>query len=447
MKKVFFVAGMFLLALFINACSSDEEKQLNEPPLPQPEQTEPQEKPQDNPGVSDSIVVDMLPATRDIELTPEQMAFAQKNNEFAFNLYRAIHEAQEKKQSNITSPLSATFVLGMLNDGARGETATEITRMLGFGESDRQAVNEYCKAFIEQAPIADPSVVLQIADIVAADKTVELVPAYQQHMLDYYSADVASLDFGDLSALDYLNGWCNEKTQGMIPKILDNLNEETRLVLMNAIFFKATWTEKFDENDTREETFTKADGTEVSLPLMYRKAEILYREDDLYSCVRLPFGSGDKYSMFVLLPAEGKTVDDVINGLTNDVWSQSEYANFSRAVVDLKLPRFSTESDIRLNEPVAKLGAPSMFDGNVADFTGMSTNYKRLFVDLMKQKAAIEVTEEGAKMSAVTVARMDSAMDNPALKSATFHANRPFVYLIQERGTRTIFFIGTFQGD
>ena len=100
----------------------------------------------------------MLPQTRYIQLTPEQLAFAQKNNDFTFNLYRAIHEAQTVKHSNITSPLSVTYVMGMLNDGAAGTTAEEITKVLGFGESDKKAVNEYCKALIRQAPIADPSV-------------------------------------------------------------------------------------------------------------------------------------------------------------------------------------------------------------------------------------------------------------------------------------------------
>lgn len=452
MKKVIYRISMVSLAMGLLACSSgnDFETIPEEPKQEQlkPEQTEPkddpQENPQEDPQVSDSMVVDMLPQTKSIQLTPEQLAFAQKNNDFTFNLYRAIHEAQTEKRSNITSPLSVTYVLGMLNDGANGETAAEITKVLGFGENDKKAVNEYCKALIQQAPIADPSVVLQIANIVAADKKLVLEPAYQQDMQDYYSAEVASLDFKDPSALDYLNGWCNEKSQGMIPKIIDQLSEETVLALMNAIYFKATWTEKFDEKDTKEETFTKTDGTTLSLPMMHRLAQVRYHENDLYSCVMLPFGSGDKYSMYVLLPAEGKTVDDVISGLTNDVWEKNRY--FTHAIVDLKLPRFTTNSDIMLNDLISKMGAPSMFDEQKADFTGINRVYKTLYVSLLKQKAAIEVSEEGTKMSAVTVALMDGIMDNPTTNTVDFHANRPFVYLIQEWDTKAIFFIGTYQG-
>jgi len=333
----------------------------------------------------------------------------------------------------------------MLNDGAAGKTEEEITSVLGFGAGDKAAVNAYCQALIQQAPLADPSVTLQIANIVAADQDVVLEDTYKQNMSDYYEADVASLDFSEPASLDYLNGWCNEKTEGMIPKIIDELSPEAKLVLMNAIYFKATWTEKFDEQDTKEETFTKADGTAATVPMMYRNALIQYGANDVFSSVCLPFGSGDKYRMYVLLPSEGKSVDDVVKALTNDFWERN--MPVGNAIVDLKLPRFKTNSDIKLNDLISQLGAPSMFDSEKADFAGISKNYKDLYVSLLKQKAAIEVSEEGTKASAVTVAMIDTTSGPMDYKKATFHADRPFVYLIQEWDTRAVFFIGTYEGD
>jgi len=446
---------MLLAIGLLTACSSGNDIEVI-PEEPTPEQPKPQQPEQDpnenqedpeNIVPEDSFVVDMLPQTRAIQLTPEQLEYAQKNNDFTFNLYRAIHHAQEEKKSNITSPLSVTYVMGMLNDGADGKTEEEITNVLGFGDGNKMSINEYCQALIQQAPIADPSVTVQVADLVAANNDVVLEDRFVKDMHDYYEAEVASLDFSEPAALDYLNGWCNEKSGGMIPKILEKeeLDPDTKLALMNAIYFKATWTEKFDEKDTKDETFTKADGTTVTLPMMSRKyAEILYGKNDFFSSVCLPFGTGDRYRMFVLLPAEGKSVDDIINVLTNDFWRSMQWGTY---VIDLKLPRFSTSSDIRLNDPISQLGAPSMFDGGKADFSGISKNYKELYVSVMKQKAAIEVTEEGAKMSAVTIALMEEGADGDAIARGTFHANRPFVYLVQERDTRAIFFIGTFQGD
>lgn len=448
MKKVILNVGMALLAMgLLTACSSgnDVVEVPDQPKQEQPKPDNPKEDEPETPDPEDSMVVDMLPQTRAIQLTEEQREFAKKNNDFTFNLYRAVNDAQQERKSIVTSPLSVTYVMGMLNDGAAGKTEEEITSVLGFGAGDKSAVNAYCQALIQQAPLADPSVKLQIANIVAADQDVVLEDTYKQNMSDYYEADVASLDFSEPASLDYLNGWCNEKTEGMIPKIIDELSPEAKLVLMNAICFKATWTEKFDEQDTKEETFTRADGTAATVPMMYRNALIQYGANDVFSSVCLPFGSGDKYRMYVLLPSEGKSVDDVVNVLTNDYWEKNRPVG--NAIVDMKLPRFKTNSDIRLNDLISQLGAPSMFDSEKADFAGISKNYKDLYVSLLKQKAAIEVSEEGTKASAVTVAMIDTTSGPMDYKKATFHADRPFVYLIQEWDTRAVFFIGTYEGD
>lgn len=441
MKKVNFKVGLMLLAMgLLMACGSENDvEQTPEKPNPEvnPDDPLPDER-------DDSMVVDMLPQTRTIELTQEQRVFAKKNNDFTFNLYRAIRAAQQEK-SIIASPLSVTYVMGMLNDGAAGKTAEEITNVLGFGTGDKTAINAYCQALIQQAPLADPSVIIKIANIVAANKDVVLEDSYTKDLKDYYEAEVASLDFDEATSLNYLNGWCNDKTDGMIPKIIEQLDSSIKLVLMNAIFFKATWTEKFDKNDTKEEAFTKSDGSTTSLPMMHRNAMMQYQDHGLFSTVCLPFGSGDKYRMYVLLPSEGKTVDDVINALTNDYWET--HRPMGHAIVDLKLPRFKTNSDIPLNDLISQLGAPSMFDTLNAEFPDISQNYKNLYVNLMKQKAAIEVTEEGTKTSAVTVAMMVESDFGGPEDTANFHANRPFVYLIQEWDTQAIFFIGTYMGD
>ena len=206
MKKVILNVGMALLAMgLLTACSSGNDV-VEVPDQPKQEQPKP-----DNPE--------------------EQREFAKKNNDFTFNLYRAVNDAQQERKSIVTSPLSVTYVMGMLNDGAAGKTEEEITSVLGFGAGDKAAVNAYCQALIQQAPLADPSVTLQIANIVAADEDVVLEDTYKQNMNDYYEADVASLDFSEPASLDYLNGWCNEKTEGMIPKIIDQLSPEAKLVL------------------------------------------------------------------------------------------------------------------------------------------------------------------------------------------------------------------------
>lgn len=402
------------------------------------------------------MVIDMLPKTRAVELTEEQRGFVNKNTDFSFDLFRAISQMPEGKKSSIISPISVTYVLGMLNDGASGNTAKEITSVIGFGEGKTQAVNEFCKKLIEEVPQTDPSVTLEIANTIIGNdyRNVRFESQYESDLRTYYNAEVASLDFSRKSeALAHVNGWCNDKTHGMIPEILNEskLNANALLLLMNAIYFKATWTEKFDPADTRDKTFTTEGGQTLSLPMMHRKALAQYSENDVCTMLNLPYGSGDKWSMKVLLPREGKTVDDVIASLNAESWQQLRYNGWSPNV-DIEMPRFKTTFETDLIEPLSAMGAPTMFMPGVAEFPNICSNYKKdIYVFLMKQKAAIEVDEEGTKASAVTVAGLvDSACGPWGIEkplNVDFHANRPFVYVIQEASTGVIFFLGTYRGE
>ena len=402
------------------------------------------------------MVIDMLPKTRSIVLTQEQRAFVGKNTDFSFNLFRAISQMPEGKKSSIISPISVTYVLGMLNDGASGNTAKEITSVVGFGEGKTLAVNEFCRRLIDEAPETDPSVTLEIANIVIGNnyRHVDFEPQYKWDMQDYYRAEITNFDFSQKTeTLAEVNGWCYDKTHGMIPEILNEteLKADALLLLMNAIYFKATWTDKFDPDDTRDKTFTTESGQTQSRPMMHRKAGAEYSENDVCTMLNLPYGSGDKWSMKVLLPREGKTVDDVINSLNAESWQALRH-NSWYPVIDIEMPRFKTSFETDLKQPLSGMGAPTMFTPGAAEFPNICSNYKQdFYVFLMKQKAAIEVDEEGTKASAVTVAGLvDSAggpwgIEKPL--NVDFHANRPFVYVIQEASSGVIFFLGTYRGE
>ena len=428
MKKVILKVGLMLLAVGqFTACSSSNSDDNNSPV-----------------ETADDAILDLTVSAQVIQLTPEQRAFTQKNNDFSFNLFRAICNAEEAGKSVIASPLSVTFLMGMLNDGADGKTAEEIANVLGFGNGDKIAINAYCKALIDQAPVQDPRVKLQIANIVAANQGIELEDVFQQDMQNYYDAEVTSLDFGQESSLDYLNGWCNKKTNGMIPEIIDGLSAEDKMVLMNAIYFKATWQYYFEKKNTRNEPFTTASGSKKDVPMMQRKALLSYGKNDVYSAIHLPYSTG-LWNMDILLPNEGKTVDDIINSLSASTWNPSHF--YQTTTVNIKLPRFRTESDIELNKIISDMGAPSMFSAADADFSLISKNEKNLWVGLMKHKAAIDVNEEGAEASGATAAMLVGGVGTVEFKEANFHADHPFVYVISEMTSGAIFFIGSYLGD
>lgn len=446
MKRIIIVSLAVFIAFTVVGCSSDEEENVK----PQEEQRQAEDEPtpsesKENNG-RDSIVVDMLPKTKSVELTADQRAYVGKLNAFAFSLYGHASASNELSASNMMSPLSVACLLGMLNNGAQAQTSEEISRLLGGSPADKPSVNVLFQTLMGSAPAVDPSVLLRMGNFVLMNQKYGL--SYSDQFRDIleqsYQSEVSQLDFRQPSTLDYINGWSARQTDGQIPQILDNLSGDDVLVLMNAIGFKATWTEKFDEADTKEATFTCNAGHQL-LPMMRRKATALYASNDIYSTLCLPYGSGDKWSMMVLLPQKGKTVSDVVASLSTDSW-QSNVQALSVALADISMPRFSTTSDVDLKGLLSEMGAPSMFDAEVADFSLMTKDAAPLYVTMMKQKTAIEVSEAGTKMDATTVAKMGVTADVKEIPSVTFHAVRPFVYLIQESSSGAVFFIGTFSG-
>ena len=402
----------------------------------------------DNP-VNGTRVAYMLPETQSLELTAEQKNMVQKNNDFAFNLFRIIDEKMVTKKSNGLSPASVAYLMGMLNAGADGLSSKEMTSVLGFGESDVKTVNEFCKTMIEGLPKVDTSVKLGIYNYIAANSSmgITLKSQFEKDVKDYYHADYASLDFTKPEALKTINDWCSKKTDGKIDKILDQLDGTSLLVLLNAVNFKAGWVDKFDEKDTKTEDFTLVDNTKKELPMMHNTAHILYNSNDTYSSLLLPYGGKDpKWHMMVLLPKDDKTVEDVLTSLTAAKWKENREGMMARKV-DIKIPRFTTDSENDLIPPITTLGAPSIFDPDKADFTKMS-NYPNLYVAKMLQKSSVEVNEKGTELVATTVADMNATSAGPdSFEPINFHCDRPFVYVIYEASSGTVFFIGTYRGE
>ena len=392
-------------------------------------------------------VVYMLPEKNNITLTEEQKQMRNNNNEFACRLFRTINQQQEEPGSAIVSPISVTYLLGMLNAGADGETRDQIMDVLGLG-NDPAAINAYCKKMIDEAPYVDPSVTLKIANCIYANSAmgISLYPQYKSDMHQYYNAEVAALDFTQSSSLSIINDWCKSHTEGMIPTILDKVNEYAAMYLLNAIYYKATWTEKFDPNDTRDMDFTLANGTTANHKMMHRKALAAYGQNNVFQTLCLPYGSGG-YAMFVLLPNEGKTVDDVIQSLSAE-GMENQFYRMDSHEVDILMPRFTTSSETKLEQVLSSMGMPLAFDPFYAQFPNMAQGHS-LYVSMMKQKACIEVNEEGTKAAAVTIAEMGyaTAPGPRQYEKVDFHATRPFVYYIMEMSTHSVFFMGTYLGN
>ena len=397
--------------------------------------------------------VNMYREVTPVQLTAEQTVFANDNNGFTLNFFQSLN-GKTKNRSIICSPLSITYVLSMVNDAATGTTEQELEQTLGFHKGGIQAVNDYCKNLIDNLPHVDEKVQLDIANAIFVNDKYQLKKQFQQDMANYYDAKAEALDFSSPSTLDRINGWCDEKTRGMIPTILERVDPRTVSYLLNAIYFKAEWASMFEKNETREEVFTTPDG-ETRVPLMHQNVYMNYLRNDIYAAVSIPYGNG-QWMMTVMLPEDGKTTDDVISSLAASGWSTDFLKNplreARRYAVDLKLPRFETAFDTDdaggLIELLMGMGIRRAFDGNSAEIPNMCEN-GNLYISMMKQKAKIKVNEEGSEAAAVTIAGLNfssAVADTQEPPKATFHANRPFVYLIHEQSSGVILFVGKFMG-
>ena len=432
-KHLFSVAAMAVGSLLMMSCSSSDIEEDLEP----------------------KSIVDMYTESQPIQLTQAQQVFVNDNNTFTLNFLKAVNETDHSGKSFIYSPLSITYVLGMVNDAATGQTEQELEQALGFHQGGINAVNDYCKNLIDNLPKVDNKVTLNIANAIFLNKNYTLKPQFTQDMQTYYNAKAEALDFGAPETLDHINGWAKEKTNGMIPNILDEIDPYMVSYLLNAIYFKADWASKFDKNNTKTESFTTDNG-KTELPLMHQNVLINYVNNGVYSAIKMPYGNG-YWDMTVMLPEDGKTTDDIISQLSsrgfNDVegFCGTMGGVFKPYEVDLKLPRYETESDTKdvptgLTGLLQKMGINRIFDGSLAEIPNMANAH--VYISMMRQKAKIKVNEEGSEAAAITVAGITATYINEPVQypKAVFHANRPFVYVIREASSGVILFVGKFTG-
>ena len=371
-------------------------------------------------------------APKEIELADGERKLIESNNDFAFNLFR---KARGDK-SKIISPLSITFALGMLNNAADGQTLKEINETLGFGEAGADGINAFCQKMLRESNDLDAKTKALIANTIFVNEGMgyRLQQGFVDKANTYYNAEPQSRDFADGETMDVINQWANDHTMGMIPTVLDSQSFDPTAVsyLLNALYFKGIWSSPFKKEETKDEPFGGGD----EVPMMHMEKSIRYTENDLYQAIRLPYGNG-AYRMDIFLPREDKTVGEVLETLSGSNWQQKYQYTF----LDLKLPRFETSTNQPLVQVIAELGMPTAFTEE-AEFPYFCNT--PCFISDMFQVAKIKLDEEGTEAAAVTVIGVVPTSVPP--QPVPFYANRPFLYVISEQSTGTIFFIGQYTG-
>ena len=458
-KSRLWAAIALMMALTMAGCSKNDDALADvEQPVVVPTEPEKPEEPQ-------------KPNPEDYQLTRSELEMVDQSNNFAFNFFREVtaeygiisprgciapedYDEKVAMGNNILSPISIIYALGMLNNGATGETQQQINKVLGFADTGAEGINTFCKKMLVKALYNDEDTKLNIANNIYFNTNTgsELNPTFLKLAKENYEAEPELRDFNDGKTMDVINQWCSDHTEKMIEKVLDenSFNPWAVSYLLNAIYFKGNWRSQFEEADTQEETFGLPE-TEVGqysellkkVPMMHQNNLLRYTENDVCQAVKLPYGNGS-FAMTVLLPLEGKRIYDVLQTLTADSWTQ-QYCWMGDAIVDLKLPRFEADTDLYLNGIMSRLGMPKAFtsDAEFPNFCNMDT-----YIGMMKQKAKIKVNETGTEAAAVTIIGVEatSAGPEPEPRHVNFHATRPFIYVISDETTDAILFIGQYTG-
>jgi serine protease inhibitor len=365
------------------------------------------------------------------------------NTKFAFDLFKML--LTEDTNTNVfISPLSVSIALAMLYNGAEDTTRDAMAKTLNFGNMTLEEINQEYSALIQSLDNVDQAVKLLISNSVWMKQ--EFQPFVKQSFLhsvgtSYYS-EMFTRDFSSLQTVNEINDWVNKQTAGKIKQIINNLSPELVMLLINAIYFKGTWTTEFDKAKTQQQDFFLGDGSQVKVDMMTTSSNFSYYSGDNCEIARLPYGR-DKVAMYIFLPKEGVSLDSFVNGLNQTV--HDEYISRLQPLEDLivKMPKFQVEYGTkRLNGVLNNLGMGIAFDPDQANFTGIaSTASGNLYVSYVDHKAVVEVNEEGTEAAAVTVVGVGTTAIGPGTPPS-FVVNRPFYYEIRDDRSGSILFMG-----
>lgn len=374
----------------------------------------------------------------DISLTKVEQTIMGLNNSFALNLLQKV--GADDAGNILLSPLSASLALGMLNNGAVGATQQEIQEVLGYGDITRDELNAYYHKLVSALKNLDPKVTVGIANSIWIKYGFGYKLDFTETNANYYDAVLDIVDFTAPKTASIINEWCSDKTVGKIPEIVKaNEIEAVQMLLLNALYFKGTWTTAFDPKNTCEEPFYNQDSKATSVKTM-RNSELSARYIAVagkYCIAELPYGN-EAFNMTIVLPEEGVSLDAAMASLTADGLHTQLNTYIGHSIIDVKLPRFEVNYECTLNDCLRAMGMRQMFT-DAADFSGITTD-EPLCVGFVKQKTWCLTDEEGTEAAAVTaIGMVTTAMPTAPIQ---FYVNRPFLFFITEKSTEAILFAG-----
>lgn len=353
--------------------------------------------------------------------------------DFAVRLFQA---SVEEGKNTLISPLSVLSALAMTANGAKGETLSQMEAVLGMS-TDK--LNDYFSSYMKALPQGD-KYKLNLANSIwfRDDERFTVNDDFLQINADYFDADIYKIPFENKAVKD-INNWVKEKTDGMIPEILDEIKKDDIMYLVNALTFEAEWANIYTRDDVRRGTFTTEDGKKQEAEYMHGTEHIYLQDDHATGFVK--YYKEGKYAFVALLPNEGVSVEEYVKGLDGEYLNTLLTNGLNTSVVTT-IPKFETESNLEMTDILREMGMKDAFTPS-ANFSGLGTTTREyILIDRVLHKTFISVAEKGTKAGAVTmvaIAGGTSAM----LERKEVYLDRPFVYMLIDFESKVPFFIGT----
>ena len=360
-------------------------------------------------------------------------AFKNSSADFAIRLFQ---KTRDDSKNSLISPLSVMLALSMTANGAKGETLTQTESLLG-GDIPMETLNEYLYSYIKALP-SEKTAKLNIANSIwVRDNGFTAEKAFLQKNADYFDAAVYKSAF-DVKTLRYINNWVKKNTDGMIEKIIDDIDPDAVMYLINTVLFDAEWENIYKKDEVRDGTFTALDGTKRTASMMY-SAEHLYLDDGKAIGFIKPYRNG--YSFVALLPNEDISLSDYAASMTGKSFADT-IKNAEDVPVETAIPKFSYDYDIEMGGALKALGMTNPFEPSKADFSALgSSDSGNIFISRVLHKAYIAVDERGTKAGAATAVETVYTALEECIYRVTL--DRPFVYAIIDDATGLPVFIGT----
>jgi serpin B len=356
------------------------------------------------------------------------------SNQFAFDFYSQITASGK---NIFFSPYSISVALGMTFEGARGKTAEEMQSVLHFPNDDTVRRSAFAWLYNDMNK-EEKEYILSTANALWASESYKFLDEYFDVIEKFYMGKVTNMDFINEAeeSRQTINTWVEEQTNGKIKDLLkkEHVTAMTRLILTNAIYFKGNWVKQFNEKNTKESDFRVDSEKTVKVPMMSMRDETFnYTATQNLQILELPY-QGEDLSMLIILPWEGK-MDSVEESLTLENLA-SWRNNLREQKIDIYIPKFKFETRYDMGDTLKEMGMPTAFSPGGADFSGMDGS-KRLFIDFVIHQGFVEVNEKGTEAAAATaVGMVETSIPN------TFNADHPFIFLIQDRDSGNILFMG-----